>query len=55
MKNVVSWYGEIILKILKKKTYKVNKNKSPLRYFNYVPIGHKCFDKHKKKSFQKDF
>jgi hypothetical protein len=41
LKNVaIKWYGEIILKILKK-THKVHKNKSPTAYFTYVPIGHK--------------
>ncbi len=52
---VVSWYGEIILKILKEKPIKSIKNKNPFKYFNYVPIGHKCFDKQKENSFQKDF
>ncbi len=46
-------YSEISLKILRK-TRKVHKNKIPLRYFNYVPIGHNFFDKKKKNSFQKD-
>jgi hypothetical protein len=31
-----------------KKTHKVHKNKILFRYFNYVPIGHKNFDKQKK-------
>ncbi len=37
------------------KSFKIHKMKSPLKYFNYVPIGHNVFDKHKKNSFQKDF
>lgn len=46
LKNVdVNWYGKIHLKILKKKTNKVHKNKKPFKYFNYVPIGNKKFDK----------
>jgi hypothetical protein len=49
LKNVnISWYSEIILKILKEKPHKIHQNKSPFRYFNYVPIGHKIFDKQKK-------
>jgi hypothetical protein len=41
LKNVViKWYGESTLKILKN-NYKVHKNRSPIRYFNYVFIGHK--------------
>jgi hypothetical protein len=32
----------------KRKTHKFHENKSPLRYFNYLPIGHRNFDKHKK-------
>jgi hypothetical protein len=33
---------------LKRKTHKIHENKSPFRHFNYVPIGHKNFDKQKK-------
>jgi hypothetical protein len=41
LKNiVVSWYGEITLNP-KRKTHKVHKNKSPFKYPNYVPMGHK--------------
>jgi hypothetical protein len=45
LKKVVNYYGEIILKNPKRKTHKLHKNKSPFRYFNYVPVGHKNFDK----------
>jgi hypothetical protein len=46
LKNVdVNWYGKIHLKILKKKTNKVDKNKKPFKYFNYVSVRHKKFDK----------
>ncbi len=38
----------------KRKTHKFHKNKSPFKYSNYVPMGHKNFEE-KKKSFQKDF
>jgi hypothetical protein len=45
LKNVaIRWYGEIILKILKN-THKVHKNKSQIKYSNYVPIGHKKINK----------
>jgi hypothetical protein len=43
LKNVVSWYGEITLKIQKKKPIKSIIEK-PFRYFNYVSIGNKKFD-----------
>ncbi len=33
----------------------MHKNENPFKYFNYVPIGHKIFDKQKENSFQKDF
>jgi hypothetical protein len=37
LKNVVvSWYGEITLEILEKKTHKVRKKKNLFRYFNYA-------------------
>jgi len=39
----------------KKETHKIHKNKSPFRYFDYVPIGHKKIWQTKKKKFQKDF
>ncbi len=32
-----------------------SKKKSPFRYFNYVPIGHRNFDKHKKNHLKKTF
>ncbi len=41
---VRAWYGEITL-ILFIFKHKVHKNKNPFKYFNYVPIGHKCFKK----------
>jgi hypothetical protein len=42
LKNIaISWYGEIILKIVKEKPHKVHKNKNTFRYSNYVPMGHK--------------
>jgi hypothetical protein len=48
LKNVVvNWYGELTLEILKN-PHKMHKNKNPFRYFNYGPIGHRNFDKHKK-------
>ncbi len=34
------------------KTHEVHKNKSPFRYFNYVSIGQRNFDK---QTFKKDF
>ncbi len=56
LKNViVSWYGEITLKILKKKTHKVHKNKSSFRYLNYVHMGRKKFKKQKTIHFKKTF
>jgi aryl-phospho-beta-D-glucosidase BglC (GH1 family) len=52
--NVVfSWYSEITFKILKRNP--INSIRIPFRSFNYVLIGHKLFDKWKKKSFRKDF
>jgi hypothetical protein len=49
LKNVVvKWYGEFILEVLKKNLIKSIKIKAHYRYFNYVPIGHRNFDKHKK-------
>ncbi len=51
-KNVaISWYGEII----KNNNNKFYKNKNPFIYFNYVAIGHKTFDKWKKKYFKRIF
>jgi hypothetical protein len=41
----INKFGEITLKILKGKSHKVDKNESPFRYFNYVPIGHKKINK----------
>jgi len=50
---IINWYGEITFKILKKNTHKIHKNKSPFRYFNHVPIGHKKIDKWKEKFISK--
>jgi len=48
LKNVVvGWYGEIFLKFLKEKFIKSTRIKAHL-YFNFVPIKHRNFDKHKK-------
>ncbi len=33
----------------------MHKNKNPLRYFNYGPIVHRNFDKHKNIHFKRTF
>jgi hypothetical protein len=37
------------------KTREIHKNKSPFKYFNYVTIGQKKFDKQKKNHFKRTF
>ncbi len=55
LKNVVvSWYGEITLKILKEKPIKSIKIKAHLDISIMYSLGTKKFT-NKKKSFQKDF
>jgi hypothetical protein len=55
LKNVViSWYGDIILKILKEKPIKSIRIKDHLNILIMHPLGIIFLTKAKKKSFQKD-
>ncbi len=38
----------ILQNVIIYKTHKVDKNESPFRFFNYIPIGHKKSNKQKK-------